>query len=135
MSEPILERLNRFTPDAGGLDRDALLFAAGRESARPNRSWMTLATLLASTQALSLVLLCSRPTPPGAGLPVPVAAAPVPSAVVEPTESDAMAHPGPWSVGRGLREMETSDRPASDVTFIETGPPLRAFSPPASLLN
>ena len=39
MSEPILERLNRFTPDAGGLDRDALLFAAGRESAaaRPVR--------------------------------------------------------------------------------------------------
>ena len=40
MSEPILERLSRFTPDAGGLDRDALLFAAGRESARPNRGWM-----------------------------------------------------------------------------------------------
>ena len=37
MSEPILERLSRFTPDAGRLDRDALLFAAGRESARPNR--------------------------------------------------------------------------------------------------
>ena len=64
MSEPFLERLSRFTPDAGGLDRDALLFAAGRGSARPNRGWMTLATLLASTQALSLVLLWPRPTPP-----------------------------------------------------------------------
>jgi hypothetical protein len=135
MSEPILERLNRFTPDAGRLDRDALLFAAGRDSARPNRGWMTLATLLASTQALSLALLWPRPTPPGAGLPAQVAAAPVPSAVVEPTDSDAMAHPGLWSAGRGLREMETDDRPASDVTFIETGPPLRAFPPPASLLN
>ena len=47
MSEPILERLSRFTPDAGRLDRDALLFAAGRSSARPNRGWKTLATLLA----------------------------------------------------------------------------------------
>ena len=81
MSEPILERLSRFTPDAGGLDRDALLFAAGRESARPNRGWMTLASLLASTQALSLVASLASPEPAVAGLPVPVAAAPAPSAV------------------------------------------------------
>ena len=40
MSEPFLERLSRFTPDAGRLDRDALLFAAGRSSARPNRGWI-----------------------------------------------------------------------------------------------
>ena len=64
MSEPILERLSRFTPDAGGLDRDALLFAAGRGSARPNRGWMTLASLLAGTQALSLVLLWPHSSPP-----------------------------------------------------------------------
>ena len=38
-----------------GLDRDALLFAAGHSSVRPNRVWTTLATLLATTQALSLV--------------------------------------------------------------------------------
>ena len=53
MSEPFLERLSRFTPNAGGLDRDALLFAAGRASARPNRAWIALATLLTSTQVLS----------------------------------------------------------------------------------
>ena len=64
MSEPFLERLSRFTPDAGGLDRDALLFAAGRNSVRPNRGWKTVASLLAATQALSLVLLWPRPNPP-----------------------------------------------------------------------
>ena len=32
MSESFLERLSRFTPDAGRLERDALLFAAGRRS-------------------------------------------------------------------------------------------------------
>ena len=39
MSEPIVERLSRFTPDAGRLDRDSLLYEAGRKSARPNRAW------------------------------------------------------------------------------------------------
>src|SRR5262249_60205038 len=104
-------------------------------SARRRRRGGTLAPLPATPPAVSRALLCSRPTPPGARCPVPVAAAPVPSAVVEPTDSDAMARPGPWSVGRGLREMETDDRPASDVTFIETRPPPRASRPPASLLN
>ena len=33
MSESFIERLSRFTPDAGALDRDSLLYAAGRESA------------------------------------------------------------------------------------------------------
>ena len=32
MSEQFLERLNRFTPDAGKLNRDELLFEAGRRS-------------------------------------------------------------------------------------------------------
>jgi hypothetical protein len=45
--EPVVERLSRFTPDAGGLDRDSLLFAAGRASARPNRPWVALAAGLA----------------------------------------------------------------------------------------
>ena len=49
MSEEFLERLSRFKPDAGGLDRDALLFATGRASARPNRGWVALAALLAAT--------------------------------------------------------------------------------------
>jgi hypothetical protein len=56
MSE-FLKRLSRFTPDGSALDRDALLFAAGRASARRGRGWMVLAGALAATQVLSLVFL------------------------------------------------------------------------------
>ena len=65
--------LSRFTPDAGRLDRDALLFAAGHSSACPNRSWIALASLLGGTQALTLVLLWPHPAPPGTRSTLPVA--------------------------------------------------------------
>jgi hypothetical protein len=136
MPEPFLERLSRFTPDAGGLDRDALLFAAGRASARPNRGWKTLASLLAGTQALSLVLLFQHPSQPAGGLNVVVAKAPVPSVALEPPTSEAWANSGLWSARHSLLESEPEDRPRNDVTFIESGPSLRASGPlPASLLN
>ena len=95
MSERFLERLSRFTPDASGLDRDALLFAAGRSSARPNRGWVTLASLLAGTQALSLVLLWPHPNPPAGASAVPVATVPGPPAALEPPASGALAGPRP----------------------------------------
>jgi hypothetical protein len=135
MSEPLLERLSRFTPDAGRLDRDALLFAAGRSSARPNHGWMTLASLLAGTQALSLALLWPRPSPPAAGLTGPVVSVPAPTAVPGSSASEASFSPGVWSARHGLLESETEERPAGDVTFIDSGPPLRAFQPPPPLVN
>jgi hypothetical protein len=61
-SDPLAERLGRFTPNSGGLDRDALIYAAGRASAHPSRVWPALAGLLGITQAVTLVLLVSRPT-------------------------------------------------------------------------
>jgi hypothetical protein len=134
MSEPFLERLSGFTPDAGRLDRDALLFAAGRRSARPNRGWMTLASVLAGTQALSLVLLWPRPAPPAARFIVPVAAVPAPPADLAPPTSRAPVGAGLRWARHSLMEAETPDRPA-DVTFIDRGPPLRAFPTPPSLLN
>jgi len=60
--DPLAERLGRFTPNAGGLDRDSLLYAAGRASAQPNRLWPALTGLLGITQAVTLTLLLSRPT-------------------------------------------------------------------------
>ena len=135
MSEPILERLNRFTPNAGRLDRDALLFAAGRDSARPNRGWMTVASLLAGTQALSLAHLWPHSSPSVERSTVSVVGVPAPSAAPEPPASGALDDPGLWSARRGLLRPEAIDRPAGDVTFIESEPPLRAFPPPPSLLN
>jgi hypothetical protein len=138
MSEPFLERLTRFTPDAGRLDRDALIFAAGRASARPNRGWVALAALLAGTQALSLAFLWPHAGPAQPGMRVPVAMAPAPRAlggaeISEPTEDPAL-----WSARHSLLESEPTDRPAAveTGTFVESGPPLRAFaSPPSWVLN
>jgi hypothetical protein len=133
--EPSLERLSRFTPDAGGLDRDALLFAAGRNSARPNRGWMTLAALLAGTQALPLLLLWPQPTRlPGRSAPT-VAGAPGPPEVRGPAPSKSWANLGPLPHRLRLREPEAGDRPAGDTDLIGGGPPLRAFPLPPSLLN
>jgi hypothetical protein len=138
MSEEFLERLSRFKPDAGGLDRDALLFAAGRASARPNRGWVALAALLANTQILSLVLFWPRIAPQEGGLTVAVAVPPVPlpSAPLEPPTSEAWASARLWSARHRRLAPEAEDRPTGDVTFIESGPPLRASGPlPPSLLN
>jgi hypothetical protein len=129
MSEPFLERLSRFTPDAGSVDRDALLFATGRASARPNRRWIALAAALATTQVLSLVLLWPHATPPSAGSPIQVAGAPS----VSP-EPSPLPNSGALLARRSL-ESEAEDRPETG-TFIDSGPPLRAYgSPPASILN
>jgi hypothetical protein len=128
MSEPFLERLTRFTPDAGGLDRDALLFAAGRGSARPNRVWIALAATLAVTQVLTLALWWSQPGPIAqAPSPAPPHnAAPSPA---EPPISDSTEDPGMWSAYHVLRESELDTRPNSPSTgkYVESGPPLRAF--------
>ena len=129
MSESFLERLSRFTPDAGSVDRDALLFATGQASARPNRGWIALAAALAAAHALTLALLWPHPIPPGAGSPRQVADAPP----VAP-ESPALPNAGLVMARQNL-ELEPEDRPETG-TFIESGPPLRAYgSPPASILN
>ena len=56
MAESFAEQLSQFTPDGSGLDRDALLFAAGRASVRKSRGWAMLACTLAASQLLTLVL-------------------------------------------------------------------------------
>ena len=53
--DPVTDRLSRFTPHAPGLDRDAILFAAGRRSARGSWVWKAAAGLLALSQAVTLV--------------------------------------------------------------------------------
>jgi hypothetical protein len=137
MSESLPEPLSRFTPDVGRLDPAAVLFAAGRRSARPNRGWVALAATLAASQALSLALLWPHPTPPASpsGPAAPWTTSPGPS---EPTAVRAPDSPGVWTAGRSFREPEADDSPppANAVTIVDSGPPLRAFGPPPkSILN
>jgi hypothetical protein len=138
MSQPFPERLSRFTPDAGTLDRDGLLYAAGRASARPNRGWIALAAALAVAEVLTLVVLWPSPAPPVAQLPPPAVQPPAPGPAPEAPTPDAPDSPGVWSVRHGLQEPDAGDRPepANPGTVVDSGPPLRAVGPPPlSLLN
>jgi hypothetical protein len=134
MSESFIEPLSRFTPDAGRLDRAALLLSVGRACARPNRGWVALTTALAISQALTLVLLWPRPVPSVAIVPPPSSTleAPAPEPYDDPGDSLRL-----WTAQQKLLKsvLEGQPVPAETGTFIENGPPLRAFAPPPSLLN
>jgi hypothetical protein len=129
MSEPLAERLSAFTPDGSGLDRDGLLFAAGKASARPNTWWVALAGLLAAGQVATLVWLWPKP-PPRVVTPAPVVA-PAPA---EPDEHPAPApppesSPAPSMVDRRRwTEDAESPRPAPARSLVPDAPPLHAFA-------
>ena len=114
MSEPLAERLSRFTPDAGELDRDALLFAAGRASARPGRRWKAVAGALAASQLLTLLFLWPRTPHQGADAPrSPLAS--TPSVAVEPPP--APSDPGSWATNwRMMNEPDDQPPTVSDCS-------------------
>jgi hypothetical protein len=137
MSGSVPEPLSRFTPSSGRLDPAAVLFAAGRRSARPNRGWVALASVLAGTQALSLALLCLHPTPHVVDLPGPSAQAPAPMSP-EPETTEEPDSTSLWQARHSLLEADPAGRPpsAGTVTTIDSEPPLRGFGPPPpSILN
>ena len=139
MSDDVVaKRLSQFTPDGTGLDRDAVLFAAGRASARPNRPWIALASLLAVSQLATLAVflwpsntvlsLPGRPTSPDRVVEPTVPPAPPPSTPREDV--------GPWTL-RQSNLMTEGNLPAPKP--VDLGPstaPLRAFGEvPRDLLN
>lgn len=139
MSEAFIERLSRFTPDSGGLDRDTLLFEAGRASARPNRGWMGLSAVLASTQLLAIVFLwpqSNMPSNPAVQTIGHIAAPSVrPQASDRVVEAPAMDS-GIWSVRHRIDDVEGETQLASTTTSVDSEPILRAFGPlPSSVVN
>jgi hypothetical protein len=136
MSEPFPERLSRFTPDAGKLNRDLLLFEAGRSSVRRNRGWATAAILLAASQFFSLLLLWPYPRPMPSGLSVAQVESPSSWTTSDRSETREALADGSWSRLDRLPELQVEARTEGDLTLIDSGPPLRAFaSLPSSLLN
>ncbi|HWB12127.1 MAG TPA: hypothetical protein VG826_23070 [Pirellulales bacterium] len=140
MSGPFLERLSRFTPDAGTLDRDDLLFAAGRASARPNRGWMCLSALLGASHVIALAVLW--PQPGGVALHGASSLAQSiarPAAALAPSQSPATSHV--WSIRPEASEIRSLERLAGpletgEVALVESEPILRAFGPlPPYVLN
>jgi hypothetical protein len=127
MSEPI-DRLSRFTPDATGLDRDRLLFEAGRAAARPNRRWRAVCAALSASQLLTLTVLCwPRPVePPVHPMPLLVKQAPqtAPPASLWHLRDQALVNDG------NLPSLP----PTEQVAAVQT--PLHAFGAlPKSLIE
>lgn len=127
--DPMTDRLTRFTPNPAGLDRDALLFAAGRQSVRGSRLWPVLAGLLAVSQAVTLVVLWPGPKPEPVSAPVvpaPPAVRPTPeppATIPEPSRS-----PDVWSVGTPLDVVQGGPPPAAAGEFVPPGPVLTVGS-------
>ena len=138
MSEPFAESLSRFTPDAAGLNRDALLFAAGRASVRPNPLWKALVAVLAVSQLLTLVALWSLlPHLPPSAPPVPPLASPHIPTPIAASETDSIGDAQAVDLYDGLLSR-TLDRtvPIGSETLVPPAPPLRAFgTPPSTILN
>ena len=126
MRDPIIEKLSRFSADGSGLDRDALLFAAGRASARPNRGWILATGSLVVCQLLTVTLLWPNPaTTPLSPSVEPIATAPLPISF-GPAPSDA-AEPG--LLTRQLLQSGAEDLPSPVVAspMVPNDPPLHAF--------
>jgi hypothetical protein len=118
------DRLSRFTPNAPGLDRDAIVFAAGRRAARASWLWLVAAAVLAVSQAATLVALWPHERPATAVIPAPPpAASPGPDLRLAPASPD----PGLWSVGSRPDVLE-GPVSGSAGEFVSTGPPLTAGS-------
>ena len=84
--EPLKDLLARMKPKEAGLDRDALLFEAGRESVRPSPFWKAVAAGLATSQAATLLFLLPLALPTPSSSPAYVEAKPPAGPWVDPTE-------------------------------------------------
>lgn len=54
--DPLVQKLSRFTPSSSSVDRDAMLFAAGRASAPRTAGWKVLVSALALSQTATLAI-------------------------------------------------------------------------------
>ena len=133
-NDPLADRLSQFTPDGSGLDRDALLFAAGRASARPERRWKALAGILATLQVVTLAILLWPRDLPRADQPIKGPASPM---AFERPELDVPRAPQAWPLSE--RDFDQDVVRPTDVpsAALAPAPPvLRAFgAPPSELLN
>ena len=134
MSEPLAERLSRFTPAGLGLDRDALLFAAGRASVRTSRRWQASAAALAACQLLTLVCLWPRTPAP---MPTAPSLASHPAMDAMPEEEPVPVPPRQEMLRAGLLSMDLDKpEPPSAEPMAPPEPPLRVLgTPPATILN
>jgi hypothetical protein len=121
--DPATDRLSRFTPTAAGLDRDAILFAAGRRSARMSWLWPAAAVVLAISQAATLVILWPRSPEVIVTPPTPAAVHPASELVLPP------ASPSPDVLSASSRPEDLQKEPApASGEYVSSGPTLTVAS-------
>ena len=125
--DPLVRKLSLLTPNGTGLDRDALLFAAGRASARPNRRWIALVGALATSQLLTLGGLLW----PRHEQPIPESFTPsAPIVVIETPLPGVVETPGLWTLHERFMDMDGKlPMPIPSESLVPSEPPLRAFGP------
>jgi hypothetical protein len=137
MSDPFAASLSKFTPDTSGLDRDALLFAAGRASVPPRRGWMALAGVLAASQLVTLTLLGFQSARP------PVVSTQGSDSIAVPNSLPSEhPEPSPDRAGRNYSPLRAQVLAAEDKLpapepieqLAPAEPPLHAFAAPPSAL-
>lgn len=121
MSDPLTRTLSRFTPE-GGVDRDTLMYQAGRASVPSPVRWKALAAMLALGQALTLLALLARPDAPEA------------EASPDPTIVPSPAMPaGGWMARHGLPEAYELPPLGRETNLVADNPPLRVYTSWTSL--
>ena len=118
LTDPVARALARFTPAAPGLDRDELLFRAGRASARSGRLWKGAAALLLVTNAATLAVWLSTPPRPG----VVVETRPTPERSAEPAPTEVDAAPPSWIVTARLTGELPPPPSGTDARLMESKP-------------
>lgn len=126
MNDPFTERLGRLTPDTTGLDRDALLFQAGRASVHPKRHWPAVAGLLFMSQTATLAFFLTRKVEPATNVVV----VPQPQSVtpaIGPENKPVSIDPREWVYRRAAQNANVDDLP--------TQPPIENSLPPGKVLT
>lgn len=128
-TEPLPELLARFTPKEAGLDRDALLFEAGRASVRPSRTWQALAGFLAATQTATLLAVVALGLPSHRSEPSLASAPPA----GRDAETLRQFEAPPFSAARLGRSGELPDLLPPEAALIADGAPATAWAAEAGL--
>ena len=119
LTDPTARALARFTPTTR-LDRDEMMFRAGRTSARAGRLWKGAAALLLTTNAATLAVWLS--TPPRQVVVIETRPTSIPADPVEPPPTGVEPQSASWTV-TARRTGELPPRSAgTDAQLIGSKP-------------
>lgn len=124
MTDPILDKLAQFTPDAASIDHAEILFRAGRASARTPRIWKIALIGLLLSNAATASLLVVRDRQPSS---VPAADQPGFRSPIDPQPDPATPKPpisseSPWSIGMLNRTLDPDSAPNEEPIAGLTAP-------------